>query len=80
MKMSTLKQELRGIEGSILAADQAIKRLEALIAKMGEHDEERPEAERQLASRRSFKNSLEEMRASLLTELERLRHRGDDAA
>jgi hypothetical protein len=77
MKISTLKQQLRGVEGSILAAERVIKRLEASIAKLDEHDEKRAEAERQLASRQSFKNSLEEMRAGLIKELG---HSGDNAA
>jgi chromosome segregation ATPase len=77
MKKSTLRQKLRDLEGSIVAAEQEISRLEASIAKLDEHDEKRAEVERQLASRRSFKNSLEEMRAGLTKELEQS---GDNAA
>ena len=77
MQKSTLRQKLRDLEGSIVTAEHEISRLEASIANLDEHDKKRAEAERQLASRRSVKDSLEEMRASVTRELERS---GDHAA
>jgi hypothetical protein len=74
--MSTVRQQLRGVESSILTTDRSISRLEDLIVKLDENDPETVEAERQLAHLHNLKRSLEALRASLVKRLENL---GEDA-
>jgi hypothetical protein len=69
MNSSTLRHQLQCVDDRILTTERSLRRLEELVAKLGEGDEDRLEAERQLVHLRKIKSSFDTAREDLVEQL-----------